>query len=99
MKTSAILSTLTLFFASSVSAQAACDAAAAAIPACGASCISTAAGAQGCPTVASDYTCLCAHEAAIETAARSCVLTACGFLEALNVQSKAKAVCDCVNGA
>ncbi|KAF7909915.1 uncharacterized protein EAF01_003633 [Botrytis porri] len=79
--------------ASVVSAQsAACTAAVAAVPACGAPCIDAAA-ATYCG--ANDYACECASAtfSQIETDATNCVIAACGATVALQVLSAVNAVC------
>ncbi|KAK2674758.1 Extracellular membrane protein, CFEM domain [Fusarium oxysporum f. sp. vasinfectum] len=60
-----------------------------AIPTCGAPCITSAASAVGCSNIA----CQCASSSAIQASAINCVLDNCGFLEALQVQASAAAVC------
>ncbi|KAF7927371.1 uncharacterized protein EAE97_010046 [Botrytis byssoidea] len=79
--------------ASVVSAQsAACTAAVAAVPACGASCINTAAATY---CTAGDYACECAAAtfSKIESDATNCVITNCGATVGLQVLSAANAVC------
>ncbi|PQE05091.1 Extracellular membrane CFEM domain protein [Rutstroemia sp. NJR-2017a BVV2] len=76
-----------------VSAQSACSAAVSAVPACGTSCISSAASAAGCaPT---NYACECAPATftSIQNAAVLCVLGACGLTTATQVLSSVSAVC------
>ncbi|TEY73223.1 hypothetical protein BOTCAL_0081g00130 [Botryotinia calthae] len=80
--------------ASIVSAQsAACTAAVAAVPACGASCINTAT-AKYC-SGADDYACECSSDtfSQIETDATNCVVTACGASVALQVLEAVSKVC------
>ncbi|KAF5877728.1 uncharacterized protein Bfra_002097 [Botrytis fragariae] len=79
--------------ASVVSAQsAACTAAVAAVPACGAPCITSAAATYCTGT---DYACECeaATFSKIETDATNCVIAACGATVALEVLSAVNAVC------
>lgn len=52
-------------------------------------CITSAASAVGCSNIA----CQCASSSAIQASAINCVLDNCGFLEALQVQASAAAVC------
>lgn len=61
-----------------------------------ASCITSAGSAVGC--AATDYACQCSSSAssAIMSRAEACVLSACGIITGLQVQSSANAVCSCV---
>ncbi|KAM0153469.1 hypothetical protein ACHAQE_007657 [Botrytis cinerea] len=83
--------------ASVVSAQsAACTAAVAAVPVCGASCIDTATS-KYC-SGADDYACECSSDtfSQIESDATNCVVTACGVdgaIEVLNAVSKVCTTC------
>ncbi|KAF1354161.1 hypothetical protein EJ07DRAFT_158774 [Lizonia empirigonia] len=94
MKTSTILATIALLFASSVTAQTACDSVASAIPTCGIPCISSAASVVGCGT--GDYRCRCSSSSAIQASAQGCVISNCGIATALQVQASGQAVCSCV---
>lgn len=57
-------------------------------------CIQSASSDLGCPT--DDYACRCSNADAISGAAIGCVVDSCGFLQALEVQASASAVCGCV---
>lgn len=83
-----------LVFASSVSAQTACDPVASAIPTCGVPCISSAAVAAGCGS--NDYRCRCSSSSVIQASALNCVVGNCGIATALQVQAGAASVCACV---
>ncbi|KAM0318561.1 hypothetical protein ACHAO8_001652 [Botrytis cinerea] len=80
--------------ASIVSAQsAACTAAVAAVPACGASCIDTATS-KYC-SGADDYACECSSDtfSEIENEATDCVVAACGVNVAIEVLDAVSKVC------
>ncbi|PQE30872.1 CFEM domain-containing protein [Rutstroemia sp. NJR-2017a WRK4] len=79
--------------ASFASAQSACSAAVSAVPACGTSCINSAASAAGCAST--NYACECtpATFTSIQNAAVNCVLGECGFATAVQVLSAVSAVC------
>ncbi|GAB1317033.1 hypothetical protein MFIFM68171_07243 [Madurella fahalii] len=74
-----------------------CAAEISAVPECGISCISSAAGAVGCD--ANDYDCRCSSSAAIQQSAIGCVLGACGLGQGLEVADAVKAVCNCVTAS
>ncbi|KAK4163053.1 hypothetical protein QBC43DRAFT_335791 [Cladorrhinum sp. PSN259] len=64
-----------------------------AMPDCGAQCITQVSPANGCADP-SDIACNCKNAAAIQSAAEGCVLTACGPVTAISVQSAASYICD-----
>ncbi|KXX79897.1 hypothetical protein MMYC01_203772 [Madurella mycetomatis] len=74
-----------------------CAAEISAVPECGISCISSAAGAVGCD--ASDYDCRCSSSAAIQQSAIGCVLGACGLEQGLEVADAVQVVCGCVSAS
>lgn len=74
-----------------------CAAEISAVPECGISCISSAAGAVGCD--ASDYDCRCSSSAAIQQSAIGCVLDACGLEQGLEVADAVQVVCGCVSAS
>ncbi|CAD6444326.1 a2cf800a-bd15-469e-bf54-5c2029873197 [Sclerotinia trifoliorum] len=81
--------------ASIVSAQsAACTSAVAAVPACGATCISSAV-TKYCPGSVNNYACECASAtfSSIKNDATSCVVKACGDATALQVLTAVNNVC------
>jgi len=82
---------------SAVSAQDACQAVAMAIPACGRTCIESAAGAVGCAD--KDFKCYCQKSDAYSAKAAACVSTACPAPSIAVVDSGAKSACACVTGA
>ncbi|PSN70530.1 hypothetical protein BS50DRAFT_548680 [Corynespora cassiicola Philippines] len=93
MKASSIVAALALAI-TSVSAQAACDPVASAIPTCGVPCIQSAASGVGCDST--NYRCRCSSSSAIQASAQGCVINNCGIATALQVQASASAVCACV---
>ncbi|KAH8895942.1 hypothetical protein GQ53DRAFT_819900 [Thozetella sp. PMI_491] len=62
-----------------------------AIPTCGVPCITSAASAIGCGTT--DYACQCTSSAALQASALNCVVSNCGLITAIQVQSAASAIC------
>ncbi|OCK80114.1 hypothetical protein K432DRAFT_248626, partial [Lepidopterella palustris CBS 459.81] len=64
---------------------------AAAIPACGQSCIISAGSAIGC--AATDYACQCTSSSALQNSAQNCVISSCGVSTAISVQAAAGSVC------
>ncbi|KAL8736076.1 MAG: hypothetical protein Q9181_002574 [Wetmoreana brouardii] len=77
-------------------AQEQCAASVAAIPSCAVSCIASAGSQASCERT--DLACQCdpTKSAAIASAALGCVVSACGPVTGLAVQTAASAVCDCV---
>ncbi|KAK4228042.1 hypothetical protein QBC38DRAFT_362680, partial [Podospora fimiseda] len=67
--------------------------AASAMPDCAIQCIQSVAPENGCPG-SNDIVCNCQNAPAIQSAARSCVLEACGLTTAMSVQSIATAICN-----
>ncbi|KAF2244926.1 hypothetical protein BU26DRAFT_89340 [Trematosphaeria pertusa] len=94
MKLSTFVTAIALAFASTSSAQTACDSVASAIPTCGQSCLLSAGSAIGCGT--GDYGCQCTSSSALQNSALGCVVGACGIATALQVQASASAVCACI---
>ncbi|KAL8757216.1 MAG: hypothetical protein Q9184_004276 [Pyrenodesmia sp. 2 TL-2023] len=94
MKTFSAIAALGLI--SLAQAQEQCAASAALIPSCALDCIQSAGSGVGCAP--GDFACPCSSSqaAAIASAAFGCVLSACGPVTGLAVQSAGAAVCECV---